>query len=211
MKNIRFTLVADGSSDRLLLPILKWAIEQATVDYAVQGDWANLWGLPVKTRAERIKEAVYRFPCEILFIHRDAEAEAPTIREEEIRRALAESEVQEPAVCVIPVRMSEAWLLLDEQAIRDAAGNPNGAIRLELPVDPEAIPDPKSILHDLLVQASELSRRRRRSFSPEKQAFLITQRTTDFRKLRALTAFRTFESELRLVLGANGYLEQRTD
>jgi hypothetical protein len=39
-----------------------------------------------------------------------------------------------PVVCVVPVRMMEAWLLIDEMAIRRVAGNPNGRIPIELPV-----------------------------------------------------------------------------
>lgn len=34
---------------------------------------------------------------------------------------------------VIPVRMTEAWLLGHELSIRSAAGNPNGSENLELP------------------------------------------------------------------------------
>jgi hypothetical protein len=34
---------------------------------------------------------------------------------------------------VVPVRMTEAWLLADEFAIRSAPGNPNGTQSLDLP------------------------------------------------------------------------------
>jgi len=52
--------------------------------------------------------------------------------------------------------MQEAWLLLDESAIRRASGNPNEGMALTLP-DPggvECIADPKTTLHELLTRAS---------------------------------------------------------
>jgi len=55
-------------------------------------------------------------------------------------------------VPAVPVRMTEAWLLFDEAAIRRAAGCPNGSMPLELPSlkTSEDIPDPKTILHEAL-------------------------------------------------------------
>jgi hypothetical protein len=46
---------------------------------------------------------------------------------------------------VIPIRMTEAWLLLDEEAIRDSAGRPSSSVSLGLPLPQrvETIPDPK--------------------------------------------------------------------
>ena len=45
-------------------------------------------------------------------------------RKAEVQAAIAT--LDKPAICVIPVRMQEAWLLFDEIAIRHAAGNPHG-------------------------------------------------------------------------------------
>ena len=60
----------------------------------------------------------------------------------QIRRALEGMPVRH--VLVIPVRMTEAWLLIDELALRRAAGNPNGRNPLDLPAlkDLEALPEP---------------------------------------------------------------------
>jgi hypothetical protein len=57
-----------------------------------------------------------------------------------------------PHVPVIPIRMTEAWLLLDEAEIRRVAGSPNGKVSLGLPKakDVESIPDPKAQLAQTL-------------------------------------------------------------
>ena len=100
------------------------------------------------------------------------------------------------ALCVVPVRMQEAWLLFDEAALRTAAGNPRGRQELQLPRlgDIERLPDPKAILRQIIRTASGLSGRRlhRLEVSTQRVAELID----DFTPLRALLAFQALEQEL---------------
>ena len=113
-----------------------------------------------------------------------------------------------PAVCVVPVRMMEAWLLSDETAIRKAAGNPNGNQPLELPVmnDIEALSDPKKILHDLLRTASgRTSKRRLKRLSVSSFAFRVTELTSSFAPLRELAAFRNLEEELLEIIAEQNW------
>ena len=46
MKEIRYTLLSDGSSDKALLPILSWLLYQHCPEYAIQSQWADLGRLP---------------------------------------------------------------------------------------------------------------------------------------------------------------------
>lgn len=203
------TLLADGSSDVALLPILKWAIRQHTSGIAVQCEWADLRRLPSPPRvlSERIVKAVDLYPCHILFVHRDAEGQDPRCRYDEIRTAVKAAEAQGfnlPYVCVVPVRMQEAWLLMDPVAIRKAADNPNGRAPLGLPPPHriEAQPDPKTLLHEALRAASELRGRRLKGFSPERRSLLVPGYMSDFRSLRVLPAFGRMEQEIRTVITA---------
>ncbi|WP_208293922.1 hypothetical protein [Ilumatobacter fluminis] len=113
---------------------------------------------------------------DIVFVHRDAEGEPPESRVDEIESGRIAAGVNCPVVPVVPLRMTEAWLLLDEAAIRRAAGKPNGRRPLNLPTAAEAerIADPKAVLRDVLVDASENSGRRRAAV------------VRDFGRLRAL-------------------------
>ena len=129
MKELRYTLVSDGSSDRALLPILSWLLDAHGVHYPIQADWADLRRLPdpPKNLASRIEKSLELYPCDLLFVHRDAENCTLARRKAEISEILtAMSLARPPAVCVVPVRMLEAWLLFDEAALRRASGNPNG-------------------------------------------------------------------------------------
>jgi len=138
MPTIDCSLVSDGSSDAALLPVIQWVVSQNACGYATEAVWADLRRLrrPLPRLADRIVEAFELYPCDILFVHRDAEAQPYEWREREIAEAITlarEQGFRVPHVCVVPVRMQEAWLLLEESAIRRAAGNPNGTTRLILP------------------------------------------------------------------------------
>ena len=153
MNALRHTLVCDGTSDANLIPIIDWTLREIGEVKVSQGVRAEFWRLREKPDGlvERLIRAVELFPCEVLFIHRDAERETLSKRSEEIREAVdvaAQKGVSLPAVAVIPVRMLEAWLLFDESAIRHAAGNPNGEAPLDLPQQSrvESCPDPKRCL-----------------------------------------------------------------
>jgi len=92
---------------------------------------------------------------------------------------------------VVPVRMTEAWLLADEAAIRLAAGNPHGQEDLHLPDirKIEDLVDPKRVLHDVLTTASGLNARRRSRFPAQRRVHLIPNYIDDYSRLDALPAF----------------------
>ena len=203
MKILRFALVADGPSDRALAPILVWMLRESFGRIPIQPDYADLRRLPnpPKKLFERIAKSIELYPCDILFVHRDAEREPVEEREEEIRDALESCAVDAPpVVCVIPVRMQEAWLLIDESAIRRAAGNPRGTHPLSLPdvKKLEDLPDPKRTLYSLLGMASGLSGRRLKRFNRDVgfRVHRVAEQIDDFGPLRMLAAFQRVERQV---------------
>ena len=106
-------------------------------------------------------------PSSLLFVHRDADRETADVRRAQIHESLRAAALELPAVAVIPVRMTESWLLVDEGAIRAVAGNPAGREPLDLPVAhrAEAVADPKALLREALKRASGLRQRRLRDFT----------------------------------------------
>lgn len=215
MKELRYTLLTEGSSDRALLPLLTWLLREHGVILPIQPEWADLRRLPKppKELSERIKWSIELYPCDLLFVHRDAETAPLVSRIEEIHKALellADTIHwnRDLTVCVIPIRMQEAWLLLDETAIRAAAGNPNGCQPLELPSvkDLEQLPNPKVILFDLLRQASELHGRRLRSFRVSERVQRVAEFINDFTPLRTLSAFVALEEEVEQVVRQQGWV-----
>lgn len=203
MKEITFALLSDGSSDKRLLPILTWLLRQHCPDSVVQSDWVDFGRMsrPPKTLSDQILTCLDLYPCDLLFIHRDAENQPPESRRKEIMNALQNVSNRAsnlPAICVVPVRMQEAWLLFNENAIRKAASNPNGKITLSLPgiSRVETLPDPKTVLYDLLKIASELSGRRLKKLAVSQKAHLVAEYIKDFSPLRKLRAFKALETDL---------------
>ncbi|MHC5672431.1 hypothetical protein [Nostoc sp.] len=208
MKELCYTLLSDGSSDKALMPILTWLLRAHQVECAIQSNWADLRRLPKppKKLLPRIINSLELYPCDLLFIHRDAEREPREKRITEILEALEEAVkkpvVVPPHICVIPVRMQEAWLLFDEAALRKAAGNPSGRQALQLPdiCRLEQLPDPKDILYGLLCEASGLTGRRLKQFSVNERVHRLAELIDDFSPLRALSAFQLLETEIQQVI-----------
>ena len=211
MNILRYTLLSDGPSDKALIPHLTWLLKSNGVKVQIDAEWADLRRLREMPEGltEKIEKSIAFFPCDLLFIHRDAERQTPDARRQEISVALqAVSEAGSLlCVCVIPVKMQEAWLLFNEHAIRRASGNPSGRTVLKLPKPNklEQIADPKNTLFELLRTASERTGRRLKSFNVHHSASQVSQFIEDFSPLRNLSAFQTLERDIKDVIDANNW------
>lgn len=190
-----YTLVADGSSDVVLVPILTWCLKQHGVTPIVSQP-ADLARIPRRSTEHRLRAVLDLYPCDILFVHRDAEGQCPLNRRAEIAHSLGWATIHH--VAVVPVRMTEAWLLINEGAIRSAAGNPNGTVPLNLPNRDliERMPDPKQVLFDALRTASGLNTRRRARFPVHKRVHRIPDYIQDYTPLTALQAFQQLQIDI---------------
>jgi hypothetical protein len=200
-------LVTDGSSDAVLRHPIVWLIKQHLKSAEIQFHFADLRAVrePPTTLAKKLRCAVDLYPCDLLFVHRDAEREEPQNRRDEICRAAAKAGLDVAKVCVVPVRMTEAWLLFNATAVRRAAGNPNGCSELAVPAaSPETIVDPKELLHGALRAACGLTGRRLKRFNTSQAVHRIAENIDDFSPLRKLVAFGALEAELVSALRSLG-------
>src|ERR1700678_2441226 len=197
------------------MPVLVWLLKQNGIIDTIQGQWADFRFLPTPpvVLEDRIETAIDLYACDLLFIHRDAEKADPVARRQEISDALAEvarrSNVAVPTVCVVPVRMQEAWLLLDEMAIRRSAGNPSGRMRLGLPMPSrvERVPDPKSLLFDSVRTASGHTGRRLAKLHMPSLRFRVAELFDDYSRLLPLPAFNLLEQQLRDTAADSGVVQ----
>ena len=205
MSHLRYTLVGDGTSDRMLDAVIRWAIRSYDPDLRAAGEFVHSGMVRTSELREKVRRATALFPCDLLFIHRDAErANATEDRFAEIEAA-APSEISH-VVPIVPIRMTEAWFVFHEAAIRRAANNPNGETTLDIPRvrDIERLPDPKNTVFELLRGASGLSGRRLRSFNQAQARARVAELIDDFSPLRAAPSFARFEEDCRGAL--NGLL-----
>lgn len=157
----------------------------------------------------RITTALTMAECDVLFVHRDAEKASWSERKAEIDKAWQRLRNKYPAqlvVCIIPIRMSEAWLMFDEAAIRKAAGNPQGVepIQMPPPAKLDKVPDPKKELKAILRSVSGLKGRNLIKFDESRAIHLVAEFTNDFSFLRQQKAFRAFEEDLKTLSATFG-------
>lgn len=202
MEELRYTLLGNGSSDRRLIPVVTWLLQQHT-SLPVASTWADLGFLLARPTSlqERIRMSLQYYPAPLLFVHRDAETATRQERVDEIERALSGLSVGQ-YVCVVPIRMQEAWFLFDETAIRRAAGNPNGREPLYLPSvrDLERVDGPKNLLFEALRAASGLGPRRVTKFNVHQAAHRLAELIDDYSPIRELPAFAALESDVHATL-----------
>lgn len=196
--NVRYTLVADGPFDSALIPILTSLLRSDARVIEIESQFAIPSVLPPIREGlnARVVAALSLFPSDILFVHRDAERDGVEVRRKEIVDAVSELVEGGIFVPVIPVRMTEAWLLFNEPAIRRAAGNPNGRLPLNLPriQDTELLPDPKAALHGALSVASERRGRALSKFNVREAAARVVDLIDDFSCLSVLSAFQQLKA-----------------
>lgn len=193
------TLVADGSSDRVLIPIIGLLLQAHCPFPFRETDFVQQYPEGMLSLVDRIRHAVRQYPCDMLFVHRDAEQKGSVqLREQEVQAAVAASAIDQPTLAVIPVRMTEAWLLVDEVAIRLAAGNPRGLAPLNLPKhrQMESV-DAKAVLFAALEQAKNLGKRRTQDLRPQYLRHRVAENFDDLAPLRRLPSFAKFEAKLR--------------
>lgn len=202
MREIVYTLVGEGPSDRRLLQPIDWVVAECT-ERPFRRQWADKRALDLAGSglAAKLAAAMAQFPCDVLFVHRDSDVADHAPREAEIQGAIDEIGGA-LHVKVIPVRMQEAWFLFDEGAIRSAAGKPSGGADLGLPSlkDVGRLADPKAKLKEALRLASERTGRHLRRFSFGQAAARVADLITDYSPLRALAAFQRLEQEVAAAL-----------
>ncbi len=192
---LRYVLIADGSSDRLLAPIIDWTLRMADSKARLEIEPGYVFERKHRSISEVISEVREHYFPDVIFVHRDAE----NLRWDERAREIP---VADDLIPVIPVRMIETWLLCDEKAIRGAADNPNGTAPLDLPRlnDLESVQNSKQVLEDKLRLATELNARRRAKFKVNRAIHRLVELIEDFSPLSALPAFSRFQVDVRRFL-----------
>ena len=188
-RQLTYSIVADGGTDRLLVPVIQWAIHR--LDPHVE--------LLEPTFRKRVGSVVdflsdYKTGDMLIFVHRDAENASIEDRLREFE------DISRPRlVAVIPVRMSEAWILFDSTAIAKAASSPSRSVDVPKITELESIADPKGLLDRLLLEAAgRPTGRRRKMFtrSIAERRIGVATYISDFTPLENLTAFRRFQQSL---------------
>ena len=194
MEIINIALVCDGSSDKCLEQIVYPLIDLHFPHLSCRVVAASEVIPARESLNNRLAKTLELYAPHMILCHRDSEREQWSMRCAEIVSASANILV--PTVPIVPVRMLESWLLLDDQAIRRAANNRNGTASLSLPKahEIEGLPDPKAVLFEALRRASNLPPHRLRRFREHEARSRVASFINDVTTLRRLPAFVQFET-----------------
>ncbi|GAA1875162.1 hypothetical protein GCM10009751_38580 [Myceligenerans crystallogenes] len=186
-------MLREGTSDDGLLRVIEDVIVQAGAD--ATGFTAITKSLPVE---HKIRDALADGGTfDLLFVHRDSDSPDPDDRLREVRDALDRCGVR--GVAIVPVQMTEAWLLTSESDIRQVCGRPSGREPLGLPSlrNIESTRNPKDVLRDAMRTASNNTGRRRQNDNREfgRRRRLLLERLDVDGRVRELPSFQRFVSD----------------
>ncbi len=227
MKTLALALYAEGRADERFLPILvrrtaeSLLARQSTQVVDVFGPLLVNHDIDVRfpIRSERLLEASRRaYGYHLLVIHADADYPEPdrALREriqpglEAIGEAAkSDTRLNDRCVALIPVQMTEAWMLADPQALIQVIGATRTAEEMGIPtraVQVESLPNPKQTLQQSIQQAiSDRPRRRRRIQLSEIHEPLARQISLE--RLQGVPAYQTFIRDLTVALKDLHFLE----
>lgn len=213
MRYLGLALYAEGSTDyHFLRPLLQRLCEDLCACEATGPvDVSEVLALnhPVEAqdepREQRILAAakLAQDAWRILFVHADGANDPERARDEQVepslellRDAFTDKGV---GVAVVPIRETEAWTIVDGDAIRSAFGTNLSDGQLGLPArrTVEAVADPKAVLLAAFHATNPSGRRRKQGISP----YLNTLgEAVSLDQLRELIAFNRLVVELRAAL-----------
>lgn len=160
------------------------------------------------TFAEQVKHAAIKgyneFGISLLCVHADADGRTDeTVFQERFTPAQALlNEANEQESCklltpIVPVQMTEAWMLADADLLRREIGTELSANDLGLYRAPETIADPKAVIVEAIRIASSSQTKRRRHDLTIGELYLPIGRKLDLDKLEKLPSFSKFKDLLR--------------
>jgi len=214
MKQLILALYAEGRTDERFLPV----IIQRTADHILRQraltliDVLEPLSLEADTAANNRKERILSVAklaagFHVLIVHADADAptadDALQNRFEPGQRLVQESEndVCRDLLPIIPIRMTEAWMMTDVEVFQEVVGTDLRAEELGFPARPhqvEAVQDPR---HELNIALNQIfAQRRRRKKARLGQYYEPLARRLRLDRLENVPAFQWFTNDLTNVL-----------
>lgn len=202
----------EGSTDvRFLGKIIERTFEE--IAYECIGDVEPvIWPLKVDRNELPFKEyalkaaqqGVEEIGMMILCIHSDADdITNQTALENKIAPALELINAQnDNSTCkilvpVIPIQMTESWMLADKDLLKKEIGTTKTDDELKINRLPETIADPKAVIEEAIRIAQKEKTKRKRRELKIGEIYLPVGQKISFDKLEQLSSYRHFQDDIR--------------
>ncbi len=141
----------------------------------------------------------------LICVHTDADdATNRTALETKIipaKSALQETDEQEYCkitVPIVPVQMTEAWMLADKELLKSELGTHKSNIDLGIHRDPETVADPKETIRNAIRIAKDSSTKRKRGRGLDiSDLYQIVGQKLELSKLEGMSSYQAFRKDLR--------------
>lgn len=219
IKQVIIGFATEGSTDiRFLESVIQRSFEDIAFDCHGQ-----IEVLPVQCLEKQIGDFVkvvknYARQAEnlgvmVLCVHADADATSDTTTfNKKINPAfIAVKDEQGECVCknlvpIVPVQMTEAWMLADLHLLKEEIGTDKSVVELGLHKSPEAYADPKQAIEDAIrISRQNLTKRRRHKLTISELYLPIGQKI-HLNKLDTLASYQKFKKAVRTAFRELGYL-----
>lgn len=215
-------LFTEGSTDvRFLESIVRKALEdvafecQGQIETEVKTIEINKTGLGfVEQVLIASKKGVEDYGIMFLCVHTDSD-EATDNRSIESKiipainslKGKSESEYCKILVSVIPVYMTESWMLADKELLKSEIGTQLSDFDLGIHPYPESIANPKEIITNAIrIVQSDLTRRKRNRGLDISELYQIIGQKLELSQLENLDSYRKFKDSLKGAFKELGFL-----
>ncbi|HQU82514.1 MAG TPA: DUF4276 family protein [Pyrinomonadaceae bacterium] len=210
--------ITEGTTDvRFLGQIIRRTFEIVAFD--CQGEIEVYEPEHIKSHGEFIDEVfrasqdAHKIGMNVLCIHTDADSNSDKhVIEHKINPAfenVANSEntsLCKNLVAVIPIQMTEAWMLADKDVLKNQIDTVLTDQDLEIHRQPENYADPKAAIENAIrISRRDLPRRRRYEFEIS-ELYQIIGQTADLKKLAQLHSYQKFKNGVVEAFKKLGYL-----
>lgn len=152
---------------------------------------------------EASKFAFDKFGILLLFVHADSDAPSDNlIFETKIipaQKILLEQDDNycKNLIAIVPIQMSESWMIADKQLLKDEIGIEKTDAELEIHLNPESITNPKSVIENIIrLSKEDLTKRRRNNGLNISDLYQIIGQKVEIAELEKLTSYLKFKNSL---------------
>lgn len=152
---------------------------------------------------EASKFAFDKFGILLLFVHADSDAPSDNlIFEKKIipaQKILLEQDDNycKNLIAIVPIQMSESWMIADKQLLKDEIGIEKTDAELEIHLNPESITNPKSVIENIIrLSKEDITKRRRNNGLNISDLYQIIGQKVEISELEKLTSYLKFKNSL---------------
>ncbi|WP_373516990.1 DUF4276 family protein [Pricia sp.] len=219
IKQLIIGLACEGPTDaRFLSSIIKRTFEDVIFEFTTNVEILDVQNIIVPNDAfndyarNAAKEGAEKFGILVLCLHADADdfTDENTF-ETKIKPAIESIANSEIDICkniipIVPIKMTESWLLADQECFKDEIGTSNSFADLGIDRPPENLSDPKNTISEAIRIAFEdkPARRKRPKIS---ELYLPIGQKCSIVHLEKLTSYSKFKDAVKDCLLELNYIQ----